>query len=447
VSNPTVDNSQPIKNASNFLRVDKLEYIGGWVIAIGLFALGIVSLFMPAAFLSLVLNLAVYALIIYGCFSLIRYFYQGRASRSNLVYGLLALLFSALLLFNNQLPEWIIRTCFGWYCLAVCIGMLVQILIHRANGVKVHIPTVLFCLSYGVLFVVLMFTQIVDSVLLMRLFGIYFILLAIRDVINQIDLYSSTYSWKRGLHVSLPLILGTLLPDMALREINEKIRTGRDYAMKTVKRDVPAKLKCIVHIGAEGFQKVGHFTFSWKGLVYSYGNYDKNSERFFSMFGDGVYFTVPEELYFPNLVKYEHNTLFEYTIQTTPEQDEQIEQMLDDLKNRSIRWYCDLEKTGTATKLGAMESDYPCRLHYRTGAKYYKIKSGMFKTYWVVGDNCVLFSDVILGSIGADVLSLRGIITPGSYFDYLEQEYVKENSPIIERRVHSWAASQVSDGI
>ncbi len=447
MSNPTINNPELENSSDSAPRIEAFEYFGGWILAIGLFIFGIVCLFMPTAFFSLFMNLSVGALLIYGCFLLIRYFYQGRVSRSDLVNGLLALLFAALLMFNDQLPEWIIRTCFGWYCFFVFVAVLVQLLIHHYNHVKIRTSSVLFCISYGILFVVLMFTDIVDSIMLFRLFGVYFILLSIRVMLNQIDIYSTTYRWKRGLYVSLPLVLGTLLPDIALRQINEKIRTGQDYGMKSVKRDVPAKLKCIVHIGAEGFQKVGHFTFSWKGIVYSYGNYDKSSERFFSMFGDGVYFTVPEELYFPNLVKYEHNTLFEYTIQTTPEQDERIEQMLEELKNNSIRWYNDIEKKGTASKLGDLESDYPCRLHYRTGAKFYKIKKGMFKTYWVVGDNCVLFSDVILGSIGADVLSLRGIITPGSYFDYLEQEYVKENSPIIERRVHSFAASQMSDGI
>ncbi|UNT92351.1 hypothetical protein [Allobaculum sp. Allo2] len=192
----------------------------------------------------------------------------------------------------------------------------------------------------------------------------------------------------------------------------------------------------MVHIGPEGLQKVGHFSFSWKGIVYSYGNYDKESERFFSMLGDGVYFTVPFELYLPNIITHENNTIFEYSIETTPEEDELIERELEDLKKRSYRWYSPIERRGSR-QLEGLEDNYPSRLHFHTGAKFFKIKNGCFKTYWVAGENCVQFADVILGRIGSDVLSMRGIVTPGTYYDYLESEYSKEHSPIVERKVYS----------
>lgn len=69
--------------------------------------------------------------------------------------------------------------------------------------------------------------------------------------------------------------------------------------------------------------------------------------------------------------------------------------------------------------------DYPSRLHYRTGAKLYKVKSGKFHIYWALGDNCASFTDLVLGTLGADVLSIRGIISPGTYLDWLQKEYLK----------------------
>ena len=96
------------------------------------------------------------------------------------------------------------------------------------------------------------------------------------------------------------------------------------------------------------------------------------------------------------------------------------------------------DENGKSYGIYQYAEDYPCRLHYRTGAKFYKIKQGKFKTYWVCGDNCASFIDWILGQLGSDVLSIRGIITPGSYFEFLETEYMKKSSPVVYRKVHPW---------
>lgn len=433
--------SRPI--SLNAEKKAKIEFTANWLLVAALFVIGLVCLFLPVVTFNTMLGVVCFLLMVYGAGLVLANFFRSDAKKSELVFGLLAISFAVVLLFNNQLPEWIIRVCFGWYCFGVCICLLIQIAIHHANQVKVRFSSLLFCLLYAILAVILLFTRIVNSEILFRLFGIYFILLAGRMSIGLLNVHNDSYTWKRRFHIGLPMVLGTLLPDAALKKINEKVKNGETVELDSIKKDTPAKLKAIVHIGEEGFQKVGHFTFSWKGMVYSYGNYDAKSERFFTMIGDGVYFTVPEEIYFPNLVKYEHNTLFEYAIQTTPEQDEKIEKQLQDLRDRSIRWYCAYERQGVASRLLPwLERDYPSRLHYRTGAKFYKLKRGSFKTYWVGGDNCVLFSDVILGSVGAGVLSLRGIVTPGAYYDYLEGEYQKENSPVIERKIHNMPKEQ-----
>ena len=79
---------------------------------------------------------------------------------------------------------------------------------------------------------------------------------------------------------------------------------------------------------------------------------------------------------------------------------------------------------------------YTSRLHYRTGAKLYKVKGGKFHIYWALGDTCASFTDLVLGTLGADVLSIRGIISPGTYLDWLQKEYLKKNSPIVFRRIY-----------
>lgn len=65
----------------------------------------------------------------------------------------------------------------------------------------------------------------------------------------------------------------------------------------------------MVHVGPNGIQKVGHITFSYKGIVYSYGNYDEESFRLNQTIGDGVFFTVPFEYYIPNMMSAENNSI------------------------------------------------------------------------------------------------------------------------------------------
>ena len=61
---------------------------------------------------------------------------------------------------------------------------------------------------------------------------------------------------------------------------------------------------------------------------------------------------------------------------------------------------------------------------------------GRFKTYFALGSNCVLLADSIIGRLGTDVLSMRGLITPGTYLDYLDKEYHKKGSMVITRQFY-----------
>ena len=51
--------------------------------------------------------------------------------------------------------------------------------------------------------------------------------------------------------------------------------------------------------------------------------------------------------------------------------------------------------------------------------------------------NCVKLVDEVIGRSGTDILSLNGIITPGTYYDYLNREYEKQDSMVVTRRVYA----------
>ena len=141
--------------------------------------------------------------------------------------------------------------------------------------------------------------------------------------------------------------------------------------------------------------------------------------------------------YIPNMIKAENNSIFEYGIYTSDSQNEAILHEIQKIKKNGYRWYTKIEKEDGYDDFKNFEMDYPSRLHYRTGAKLYKVKRGKFHTYWALGDNCASFTDLVLGTLGADVLSVRGIISPGTYLDWLQKEYLKKNSPIVFRKIYT----------
>ena len=93
-------------------------------------------------------------------------------------------------------------------------------------------------------------------------------------------------------------------------------------------------------------------------------------------------------------------------------------------------------KTNDIDKMNKSLTYYANRIYKATGAKMYKFKKSKFKTYFVFTTNCVLLADSILEKAGVDLLGINGIITPGTYYDYLNREFQKETLFVVSRRVY-----------
>ena len=132
----------------------------------------------------------------------------------------------------------------------------------------------------------------------------------------------------------------------------------------------------------------------------------------------------------------EKNNLFVYGLKLNEQQKDEIRQTINHIVAKGYRWHTKIERENGFDHPQDYQEDYPSRLVYKTGAKFYKFRSGRFKTYFALGSNCVLLADSIIGRLGTDVLSMRGIITPGTYLDYLDKEYHKKGSMVVTRRFY-----------
>lgn len=399
---------------------------------------GLIMVFMPNLVFSLILNISVVLLLANSLYLLYRFI--KKKNKGDLLFAILSIVFALFLIQHEYFPQWLIRVLFAVYCLFNSLASLIQLVLNYMNDTSGKFFFFVFAIVYLYFGLYLLFHPNFDSDFLLTYFGFYFIALGFRYItdafvgINPIR----KYEWKRKIRISLPALVCAFMPDWALNSFNHYLSSGKSISFKNdFSGSDDSILKVLVHVGPVGFQKVGHISFSYKDVIYSYGNYDPESFRLNQTLGDGVFFNVPFEYYVDNMMEFENNSIFEYGIKVDPSQEKEIESSLQEIKDNSYRWYCKIEREDGYKHFSKYESDYPSRLHYRTGAKFYKIKHGRFKSYFALGDNCALFTDVVLGKLGSDVLNIRGIISPGTYLDYLQNEYLKKNSPVVYLKIHS----------
>ena len=382
-----------------------------FVIGTILMIAGAVMVWIPNRVFTMILRASILFLFVNGATLFIRFIKNKK--NKDFFFSILSIAFMFFLMNFRYIPQWILRVNFGGYCILCGTACFIQLVIDKINHLKGKFFNFVFTIIYILFGFYLLLNPDFHTNLLMQAFGIYFMILGSRYLSDGCEGINPLmkYKWKRKVRITLPAFLCAMVPDAALASINHYLEEGKPEDLNTYKNDEVVRLKVIVHVGSKGFQKVGHICFAYDDIVYSYGNYDSDSFRLNQTIGDGIFFTVPLEKYIPNMISAENNSIFEYGIYTTPKQNEGIER--------------------------EFEMDYPSRLHYRTGAKLYKVKSGKFHIYWALGDNCASFTDLVLGTLGADVLSMRGIISPGTYLDWLQKEYLKKNSPIVSRCIYT----------
>lgn len=43
----------------------------------------------------------------------------------------------------------------------------------------------------------------------------------------------------------------------------------------------------------------------------------------------------------------------------------------------------------------------------------------------------------ILKNIGKDVIAINGILTPGAYYEYLNNQFIRKNTNVITRKIYT----------
>lgn len=266
----------------------------------------------------------------------------------------------------------------------------------------------------------------------LALYTLFLSLNFLYDFFSNIISTNAKNKLKRRIRITLPKIFESIIPYSVMTTINKSLDVY-DYSYKSYKtKDMEPNLFILIHTSDRGVNKFGHMDIYCGGNVISYGSYDEGSRKMFELFGDGVIFQTKNYADYVNFcIDNSEKTLFEFGIHLNNRQIDQIRKRIAKIFSNTYSWnYLEDLKYNNGTS-------YAAKLYKCTKAKFFKFSSGKYKTYFVLGTNCCYLADDIVGKSGSDILSLNGIITPGTYYDYLEKELYRKKGIVVTKNIYN----------
>ena len=253
------------------------------------------------------------------------------------------------------------------------------------------------------------------------------------DALIQIIPVKTKNHLKRKIRITLPKIVEAVIPYSVMVDINRNLEVSgsKNYSYHQIENK-KANLNILIHTSNRGFNRMGHIDICFEGKVISYGCYDEGSRFVGELFGDGVLFEANSKREYINFcIDNSKKTIFDFGLCLTEAQTKRVRLRIQELLENTYPWDHKTDKNYRDGK------SYAAKLYKRTKAKFYKFKSGKYKTYYVMGTNCCFLADDIVGKSGMDILSINGLITPGTYYDYLNRKLKSKNSSIIYKEIYN----------
>ena len=330
----------------------------------------------------------------------------------------------------------IIPITFSFYLILIGISNFMQCFLEIRDKVYVHFRYVFVGLIYLCIALPILSSPVKRISTFIVCFAIYIILLGISYVLYTIERLLSIVSknkLKRRIRLTLPKIVEAIIPYSIMMEINRNLEINKlNHYDLYDDDDCDVSLHILIHTSNRGNNKIGHMDIIFDGKVYSYGNYDEGSRRLNEMFGDGVLFVTNKINNYINFcIDNSGKTIFDFGIRLNDKEKLRVLERIKELCSYTYVWNCqDDLKYGNG-------NSYAGKLYKKTGAKFFKFNKTKYKTYFILGTNCCYLVDDIIGNSGMDILSINGIITPGTYYDYLNREFRLKKSKVVFKDIYN----------
>lgn len=372
--------------------------------------------------------------ILMGCLSLFKH-NQVKMALVEFLVGLFNILIP-------NVPLALISYLFSAIFILHAIAHGVTLVLDFRNMVYTWLKEAFLCFYYVLFALLLLINPLEYSSGILFLIGIYLCLYGLSDIREALMEHfkiQNNFKFRRKVRIQLPVILSLLIPPQVLKAINDYCEDHEEVQLSEVKEKEHPDLEVLIHMTPSGYSALGHVDICYQGYVITYGNYDASSYRMMDAIGEGVLMIVKKEKYIPFCKKDTGKTLVGFGLVLTDSQKKAVHQRIHHIFKDLREWSCDYkkaEKNNNIEKMNLSLKYYANRIYKDTKARMYKFKKGKFKTYFVMTTNCVLLADSILGKAGVDLIGSNGIITPGTYYDYLNRQFTKRKSNVISRTVY-----------
>lgn len=406
-----------------------LNYSNLLISGVVLSIIGIIMMIANVSLLKLLVAIIPISITLIAIANILKYLENKEKYKSNLITGIIDIIIAIIIILIPKIPFYFFPMLCSIYMLINAIIKFVSYYILRMNNVKNRVSEFvqfIICFIFSILFIIIPYEY---SKYMIIIIGLYLLLLGITYISEYLsnvldDKYKNKF--KRKIRITLPQFMLAIIPYNTLIGINKYLKTSNeDTVVYNKAKEEEIDLEIFIHVTKSGFGMIGHADFCFNNKVYSYGNYDVNSLKLFEMIGNGVLFiTDKKDEYIKFCIEHSKKTLFCFGIKLTEKQKKKIQSKIDKIMENTYDW--------NIPKIG--KKSYVHYLYNKTKAKFYKFNSGKFKTYFTVGNNCVKLVDEV---VGLDILDITGIISPGTYYEYLETEFLRKNSNVISYKVYN----------
>ncbi len=244
--------------------------------------------------------------------------------------------------------------------------------------------------------------------------------------------------------VTLPTFISAFLPMGFFTNLNSTV--SRDDYDKSLflnegeeNQEEMTDLTVYIHTRAGFMPGFGHVDISFDGKVYCYGNYDEATWLFGGFLSDGVLATTTPENHIKNALTNDKKVLVAYDLKISEKTKEKIKKQIEKMMDKAYRWKPKAELAAEGQIEGNPEdyTDVASRMYLEENTELYKFKKGSpYKTYYLLGQNCAMVANEIVGHSGIKLLRLNRIVTPGSYLEYLDQLYNLGHTIVVNRNIY-----------
>ena len=352
------------------------------------------------------------------------------------------LLFATFIQYQTPLILKSITIVFGLYILIISALHFINYVIYF----RYHIRGSFRVLCEGIatlIFAILLIYKPTDNMKYAEIvIGIYMIFLGVSYFIDFIQMVLPTRitnKMKERIKISLPLLFTVFIPQKLLFRINEMLVVEHDTDdFNASKSNSSPDIEVIIHLAKNGSAAMGHVEIAFENKIYSYGNYNRHSRRLFDAIGDGIICIADKEKYIHYAIESKNRYLVIFGLSLTADQKRNVQKRIQDLISvNTVDYYPDLQLYEMGKIPYGDFDDMSSDLYKLANAKFKRITRGKHKKFFVLKTNCAMVVDYILGSLGKGVLAINGIITPGTYYDYLNKEFLITSSNVITRKVYT----------